>query len=91
MGEFQPLFEANCGWVANLADDHAWSDDISKWLGPVNVGMCLDTRDRVVAWTPGGSISGIATPIRPMRAVRARGTTAAASSCSSRGVEEALS
>ena len=78
MGEMQPLFGSNCdwvgwisgehifdtdmNWVAYLTDGHAWSAETGKWLGPVNGGMCLDTRGQVVAWTPGGSITGTATP-----------------------------
>lgn len=74
VGWMQPqkfLFDADMGYVAFIANGHAWSARSGRWIGPVIGSHVFDIEGRPVAWNPGAPLRGFGRPLRPVNVVRA--------------------
>lgn len=74
VGWMQPqkfLFDADMGYVAFIANGHAWSARSGRWIGPVVASHVFDVEGRPVAWNPGAPLRGSGRPLRPVNVVRA--------------------
>lgn len=57
-------------YLCFVSGGHAFRSDDNRWMGPVANGLVLDTKGRVVLWSPDVNVSGASHVYRPARPSR---------------------